>query len=75
VISQIPQPLTLYSAAGCPCTGSQHTSRAGSLEEPLFAPGAHEAERGGQQGVVADGGFITMEHFSQRAQWLRAGER
>jgi hypothetical protein len=58
----------------CWCPGSQHTSRAGSLEEPLFAPGAHEAERGGQQGVVADGEFVTMEHFSQRAQWLRAGE-
>jgi hypothetical protein len=53
--------------------GSQPASRTGSLEEPLFAPGAHEAERGGQQGVIADGEFVTMEHFSQRAQWLRAG--
>ena len=22
---------------------------------------------------MADGSFVTMEHYSQRAQWLRAG--
>ncbi len=53
--------------------GSRPTSRQNSLEEPLFAPGAREAEQGGQQGVIADGDFIPMEHYSQRAQWLRAG--
>lgn len=50
-------------------------SRQASLEEPLFAPGAQEAEEGGREGVYADGEFIPMEHYSQRAQWLRAGER
>jgi VIT1/CCC1 family predicted Fe2+/Mn2+ transporter len=53
--------------------GSQPASRQGSLEEPLFAPGAQEAEEGGQPGVIADGRFVSMEHYSQRAQWLRAG--
>ncbi len=53
--------------------GSQPTSRQSSLEEPLFAPGAQEAEEGGQPGVYADGRFVTMQHYSQRAQWLRAG--
>ena len=35
--------------AGGSQPGSRGTSRAGSLEEPLFAPGAREAEEGGLQ--------------------------
>lgn len=53
--------------------GSQPTSREGSLAEPLFAPGAVEAEEGGVEGVRADGTFVSKQHYSQRAQWLRAG--
>ena len=45
----------------------------GSTTEPLFAPGAREAEQGGQHGVIADGEFVSDEHYSQRANWLRAG--
>ena len=45
----------------------------GSATEPLFAPGAREAEQGGQHGVIADGEFVSEEHYSQRANWLRAG--
>jgi hypothetical protein len=46
----------------------------GSATEPLFAPGAQEAEQGGRRGVIADGEFVSEEHYSQRANWLRAGE-
>lgn len=52
---------------------SQPSSREGSLGEPLFAHGAREAEQGGVPGVVADGEFLSSQHYSQRAQWLRAG--
>ena len=45
----------------------------GSATEPLFAPGAREAEQGGHHGVIADGEFVSEEHYSQRANWLRAG--
>jgi len=45
----------------------------GDVREPLFAPGAQEAEQGGQQGVIADGEFVSEMHYSQRAPWLRAG--
>ncbi len=45
----------------------------GSAREPLFAPGAQEAEQGGHRGVIADGEFVSEEHYSQRANWLRAG--
>lgn len=53
--------------------GNQPASREGSLAEPLFAHGAREAEEGGVPGVIADGEFMSSQHYSQRAQWLRAG--
>ena len=50
------------------------TSQAnGDVREPLFAPGAQEAEQGGVPGVIADGEFVSEVHYSQRAPWLRAG--
>ena len=66
----------LRRAASRPRPRMASTSRNGDgdeAREPLFAPGAQEAEQGGEPGVIADGEFVSEVHYSQRTPWLRAG--